>query len=53
MKNDWILRNLIQKNFKRTISNSRSHIITHLSEIYNFVLKSKLTLNQIGKNKFV
>ncbi len=40
--NDWILRNLIQKNLKKTISNSRSHIITHLSEIYNFVLRSKL-----------
>ena len=40
--NPYILRNLIQKNLKKTISNSRSHIITNLSEIYNFVLESKL-----------
>ena len=40
--NPWILRNLIQKNLKETISNSRSHIIKNLSEIYNFVLESKL-----------
>ena len=37
-----ILRNLIQKNLKKTISNSRCHIITNLNEIYNFVLESKL-----------
>lgn len=47
--NDWILRNLIQKNFKRTISNSRSHIITHLSEIYNFVLKKKSEFESNGQ----